>query len=94
MKVGAFVEFYAPDPAKSQGAGMNLKAMRPTRRGARHGFPGRQLSRRVNSLLARGQSVVWVDETGRHTGRLRERAVRWRFVARAHHGVLSRADTK
>jgi hypothetical protein len=82
MKVGAFVEFYAPDPAKSQGAGMNLQAMRPTRRGARHGFPLPQLSRRVNGLLARGRSVVFVDETGRDSGRLRERAVRWRFVAR------------
>lgn len=82
MQVGAFVEFYAPDPQKSVGASLDLKALRPTRRGARHGFPMGQLAWRVRGLLAKGFSVVLVAETGRDVGRLHERAPRWRYVAR------------
>lgn len=81
MQVGAFVEFYAPDPRQLVGTGLGLKALRPTRRGARHGFPVGQLVRRIRGVLAAGWSAVVVAETGRNMSRLCERAVHWRYVA-------------
>lgn len=78
MQVGAFVEFYSPDPAKSQGAALGLKRLRATRRGARHGFPLTQLERRVRQIVAAGRSVVFVAETGTIAERVRDRQVQWR----------------
>lgn len=80
MQVGGFIEFYAPYRRESVGAQLGLRAMRPTRRGARHGFPLAQLPWRVGKLLAAGKSVAVVGETGRALGRLRERAIRTRLV--------------
>ncbi len=59
--------------------GLELKAMRPTRRGARMGFPVRQWRGRLQQLLRQGRSVVLVVESGESLQRLRERVpvARW-----------------
>ena len=43
----------------SPGAALGIKALGPTRRGARHGFPADQLARRLASLLAAGIRPCW-----------------------------------
>ena len=80
MQVGAFIEFYAADPKRSPGAGLGLSALRPTRRGARQGFPTAQLGRRMRGLLSAGRQVVLVAQTGCDALRLRGRAPLFRYV--------------
>lgn len=79
MQVGAFCEFYGLRKVDSPAAGLELKAMRPTRRGARMGFPLWQWRARLQQLLRQGRSVVLVAETGESLQRLRERVpiARW-----------------
>jgi hypothetical protein len=57
--------------------------MRPTRRGARHGFPTSQLARRLRRLLAAGRSVTVVVETGAMAERVLDRQVRRRYLVNA-----------
>ena len=79
MQVGAFCEFYAVRKTDAPAAGLELKAMRPTRRGARMGFPVWQWRGRLQQLLRQGRSVVLVVESGESLQRLRERVpvARW-----------------
>ena len=79
MQVGAFCEFYAVRKTDAPAAGLELKAKRPTRRGARMGFPVWQWRGRLQQSLRQGRSVVLVVESGESLQRLRERVpvARW-----------------
>lgn len=79
MQVGAFCEFYAVRKTDAPAAGLELKTMRPTRRGARMGFPVGQWPSRLQQILRQGRSVVLVVESGESLQRLRERVpvARW-----------------
>lgn len=72
MQVRAFCEFYVARQTVAPDAGPALKAMRPTRRGVRMGFPLAQWRERLHSLLRQGHSVLLVAETGKNSQRLWE----------------------
>ena len=93
MQIGAFIEQLQWPPRRlvvghgstpGESAAFNgLRRMRPTRRGARCGFPADQLGRRVAALLRAGKSVTLVAQTGQFDGRLEQRRPtrRWSPVA-------------
>ena len=73
FQVGRFCEFYGPAP---QALGLNpLKA---NRRGARYGFPLARLAEYARVLIAHGRPVVFIAETDRTLGRIKERRPFWR----------------
>lgn len=90
MQVGAFVERLQWPPRRIPklrpvvspvkcGASRRL---RPTRRGALHGFPLAQLDRRVAGMVAPGQAVTFVAQRGESGGGLTRRVPVARWVAR------------
>jgi hypothetical protein len=87
MQVGAFCEFSSPRKAISPGAGLDLQALGPTRRRARHGFPLRQWRGRLRRVLMDGRSVVLVAESADSVGRRRERLPMARWVTKAPNGI-------
>ena len=60
---------------------LGLKRMTWNRRGARYGFPVRQIGRQLRVLLDRGMSVMLIREQRRYGNVIRERAPDWRYEA-------------
>lgn len=84
MQIGAFVEALQWPPRRlsprANAPLPGLRRMRPTRRGARCGFPTEQLGPRVAALLRAGESVTLVTQTGRFDGRLEQRRPLRRWI--------------
>ena len=87
MQIGAFMEKLQWPPqrlaaramAARDRAAVPLRRMRPTTRGAVHGFPVRQLPRRLAALLGQGEAVTLVNEVSGGVGAVLSRvpASRW-----------------
>ena len=100
MQIGAFMEKlqWPPQrlaaramPARERAVGP-LRRMRPTARGAVHGFPVVQLPRRLAALLAQGMAVTLVKEVPGGVGAVLSRvpAARWAPASKATASSCSR----
>jgi retron-type reverse transcriptase len=70
LQVGCFYEVYDNAAWARQ---LPLKQLKENKRGVLYGFPVKLGDKYTEALLAKGRSVVFVEETGNYTGRLKER---------------------
>lgn len=78
MRVGKFIEFYdIVTPLWLEHLG--LQAMGWNRRGARYGFPVKQLWQKLAVLLLQGHRVLFITEQISETGGIRKRVPVCRF---------------
>jgi retron-type reverse transcriptase len=83
FRVGRFFEFY--DVGESpQLACLGMQKMRWNRRGARYGFPLRNLTRALSTVLERGDAVLLIGEADGDTGGIRRRVPVCRFAPVSH----------
>jgi hypothetical protein len=71
FRVGRFFEFYEA-AGSPQLACLGMQKMRWNRRGARHGFPSRNFTRALSTVLERGDAVLLIGETNGETGALED----------------------
>ena len=72
FRVGRFFEFYDIGETP-QLASLGLKKMGWNRRGARHGFPARNLKQKLSKLLSQGDTVLLIGEKEIELGGVRRR---------------------
>ena len=71
MQVGRFYEFYtetSPAPVM-----FSLKALKHNKRGAKYGFPLFMGERNAKRAVEQGVQVIFIRETGRYIGKIKER---------------------
>ena len=76
FQVGRFVEFYDIGTCPVADL-LELKPLRPNRRGARYGFPIRQTRRHLQTLLKAGLGVTLIAESESSLGKIRLRVPVW-----------------
>ncbi len=78
MRVGKFIEFYdiiTPPWLEN----LDLQAMGWNQRGARYGFPAKQLWQKLTTLLLQGHKVLIISEQRNVLGGVRRRVPVCRF---------------